>query len=532
LNAIFGDIQAFGRTTAAIIFAKSPSALVWSIPVYYAIRSNDRIRQLFLTLAPRLLPWMYTAGLVASAVLASTYFYFPDHSEPTVLVIGLKFSHGAPLYPDQSAGWLYGLGYGPVVFWLVAALWPLLGSPGAVRAAFAAMVGIGLCVYAYALLKRRHRDLGLLGVAAALGFTLSSYPFFCIIHPDPPFLVIALLAACCALFESEATFWSIIAGFLIGILAGLKINQLAIVGLLGLFPQRRLMHQVIAGVTAALTGAAIYFLASPMEFLPYVRIFLSEGVDPSVLLSNAIIVGFFWLLLLRFSTLSLRDWHVFLAFACAVALVVSGAKRGSAAEQLFPVVMFLIAAIVANVEVGDEAPLLIGLAAASLLLPVLTYSVPTMLWHDRALNDFAADRLAIIELTGTIGARNLMVLPAGDGTYEQSFMRYIPEVDSGPVLIDPVALMDFEFVGVNQSPTADMIKSCYSRYIIFPAGEPPLSMTNPYDKESLFAIAVREAFRSSYKLVGRRGRWDVYRCRGAASDNYVPGRGGAPGASG
>lgn len=133
LNAIFSDIEAIGQTTAVSILAKSPSAVAWSIPGYYAIRKSARIRQLVLTIASRLLPWMYGAGFVVCVALASMYFYFPDHSEPSVLVMGVRFAHGAPLYPDQSAGRLYGLGYGPVVFWLVA----VCGLFSARRAPFA-----------------------------------------------------------------------------------------------------------------------------------------------------------------------------------------------------------------------------------------------------------------------------------------------------------------------------------------------------------------------------------------------------------
>ena len=65
-----------------------------------------------------------------------------DHLEPTIAAITLSYMNGHPLYPDLGSGNLYGLLYGPLLFWINSL--PLLFSKISTLTQFSTMILVPL----------------------------------------------------------------------------------------------------------------------------------------------------------------------------------------------------------------------------------------------------------------------------------------------------------------------------------------------------------------------------------------------------
>jgi hypothetical protein len=456
------------------------------------------------------------------AVACSSHLVFLDHGEPDVIIIGVRSSHGLDPYPSMNQGFLYGLGYGPVVFWFVSFLWPFMQSPGTLRALFAAPVLLGLLIYWLVVRDLAHSDLAFSTLGAILGFLLALYPAFIWIRPDPLIIAVALLVAGCMVPQTHSLWWSAIAGVLIGVLGGLKLNLLAMAGLVGVFPQKSWRDVALTVSVACVSSAAIYVaqISDVRTYWPYLSIYLTHGIAPELLIANLLILVPLWFGLFKLTNISSKQQPLLmvLGFASCVAIGVSGAKRGAGPHHLLAVIPLLLMSIVANVELFpskiEDARTFFTMLAASLLLPITVGALPLILKTNDSQHTLDRKRAALDGIVASLGPQDVMVFTAGPKTYEQSFLRYVPAVEGGPVLVDPFALMDLNLAGVDQTPAARRLRDCYSEYVVLPTGEEALSLTNNYTGKPLFASVFKDAFRSSYRIVKESDGWSVYKCTG------------------
>lgn len=510
------------------LLVKSPAATILAIPGYYILKARPPLRSsVIFRLTSATLPYFFFAATVCAVVACSSRLVFLDHGEPNVIIIGARWSHGLDPYPATNQGFLYGLGYGPVVFWFVSWLWPYTQSPGALRSLLAAPVLLGLVVYWLAIRSHAHSDLAFAALGAILGFLLALYPAFIWIRPDPLIIATALLVAACLVPETRSLWWSAIAGVLIGVLAGLKLNLLAMVGLVGVFPQKGWRDLALAGSAACVVSAAIYLGQIPdvRTYWPYIRIYLAHGMALDLLLANILILVSLWFGLFALTDISSKQQPLLisLGLASCLAIGISGAKQGAGPHHLLAVVPLLLGCIVANVGLLsskiEDARTLLSLLTASLLLPIAVGTLPLVLMTN-ASHMLDRKREALDGIVARLGPRNVMVLTAGPKTYEQSFLRYVPAVEGGPVLVDPFSLMDANFAGIDQTAAARRLRACYSEYVVLPMGEEALSLTNNYTGKPLFAPVFKDAFRSSYGIVEHDDGWSVYKCFGTQSRTH------------
>jgi hypothetical protein len=84
-----------------------------------------------------------------------------------------------------------------------------------------------------------------------------------------------------------------------------------------------------------------------------------------------------------------------------------------------------------------------------------------------------------------------------------------------PHWFDAAALFDFARAGVDPPPaSADLVRSCGTRYWLIPHGEAPFALRGLYAPHAaVFDSDFREAFARSHALVESGAYFDVWECR-------------------
>lgn len=457
-----------------------------------------------------LLPWWLLACAVAYAAAYLSYPTYADHVEASVLVLGEHVRRGLPLYPSDLGYTMDGLLYGPLLAVLNALTLSLpidafLGSK--LLALTSTVVAIALCA------TQIHDRRALL----YLGF-LGAFDLVFFNRAEPHLLLLTALACRCMVMQDvRERAWLL--GLLAGLAMSLKVHGVLYIAAVFICCQADWLQRPtlwLRMVLASLVTTLPWFLLPGISlsgYLNFLKLASLHGMEPRILLDNAVFLLALWLPLLVMRC----SWRKVLGIAVLEVLVaVLGAKKGAGCWHLLPFVV--LHAHMLDTLLAQGAPTKHRLRAELMaLLPMLSFAMgtafallPGVQHHLQQRDDMTQARA---ELHGLAQSHpGLVLATGGERGYELNYLRIDLE-RQGMRQIDIPAFVDLQWAGISDAPLSDALHRCRIPHVAVPRGEAAFANLSGYSGQPLFSDAVRQAFADRFVRVAQTAHFDLYRCQ-------------------
>lgn len=212
---------------------------------------------------------------------------------------------------------------------------------------------------------------------------------------------------------------------------------------------------------------------------------------------------------------------------CVLLLVIIGAHPAAGPHHLIPLMPSIVyLAIELTVRIHDrlrQSPVWLALKSTALavLLPAWISAAAVMLlvgqveivFYDFVLPDEYSIQTDLLDLSGQYRDRSVQMGYGNTDSHRVTYFRPWLYTDQTPYLLDSMAMMDMQSVGV-AIPAATVAVFTTQQFDIWliPRGSQPFSMSNLWfaSRPPLFSTALQHAFLNNYHLVHRSAFFDVW----------------------
>jgi hypothetical protein len=484
---------------------------------------------------------MVALGILTILVYISILIYYllypnyTDHALPTVASISWLWMHGHDLYPNWTAGDVYILPYGPLIFLLNGMA--LLLSPSIFCTKLLGILPLGIALAATLILLKRTTGSGLTSffLLASLVLLFGTLDQFVYQNRAEPFLILASVLGLLIIASGPS---SLVAVVSVGVLAGAA-AALKLYGFVYLIPvaaaavarvetlRGRLVMAIIGSLCAA-ASALLPYLEKGVSiggFLQHLRVQLGQHWRASLLIQNLLVtliltVPILVIWIWRKHALNHPDRWLFIAFwLSAVLVVITGAKSGAGSYYLLPLMPIWIY----MVAVGCASFVTKAKLGTALILFVsffLAYG-PNLLLNERSRTYLylatQRERDQIAEMNAYASSYpDAQIGVSDDEHYSSYFYRVLPVWNGRPLHVDFTTWMDAAFVGIDEEYITRFIKGCAVKTWILPLGT-PFTMINWYNGRPLVSESFRQTFFTNYRQIKIGEAYQVWQCNLAQS---------------
>ncbi len=448
--------------------------------------------------------------------------YF-DHIEPSIAAISWLAVTGHPLYARSDDPAVYGLPYGPALYWQNGAAMQLLGPrifASKVVAVHGALGSVAAVYWCARTLSNR---------SFVLGTTCAGYMAFGVmsfwVRAEP--LLLAASALSIPLANRGRAVAVVGVGGLLAIACSVKITailyfipSLAILWKRGVLPP---FVTVVVGVVGAVLAVQVLPNSDGSRYSEILLSTSSHGVR-----WRGVSTHLQWALIFAAPTLAAVHALTYknvspsdafgkaprVALVLAIAAMTPIALKIGAGPYHFlpflPIVMCLeCGSLHRDVLSGGLRSLAIGW-----LVSFLTIAVFQQAHFIGSLRPKARTGLAA-EITSVMDNRQESVAVGYSSNYQASFLRPLPVFRGEAYLLDAPTLMDRQIARL-PFPTAAIraLETCAVRTWLIPAGTAPFMLPNAYDPDlHVFPKQFVETFHRRYEYLRRGEHFDVWACR-------------------
>jgi hypothetical protein len=494
------------------------------------------------------------AGAVFVVIVLQWLAYpgFADHAESSVASIAYLVETGRPLYHGANDGPVYNNNYGPSFYYMIAALYALLGASIATTKLYG-LTCLVVTLVAFGMTVKHYSDwrwtlVAVLGLTAAL-MRFEHISFW--VRPDPFVMMMAALALLAGVSGNRAPrFTAIIIGALAALAFSSKVHgMLYLMPAVFLHPFGPHLHRRFAWfLLPFLAVIALAFApnnVSIFNYLPWIRLTTHHELQGYLfvriveeILWMALPVAIALLARRRSGRFSAPEAKTTVVLACTtvvamLVVAVPAAKSGAGAHHMLPFALPLVLCFVMLLRAGlaDNPQRTVFRAvavAAGIAFSAVGIAKGTA--FARGLDDAAAIRGAIAEIE-QLHARfsdHSVVMAYGDSCYSRTWLRVLLVYAGEPYDFDAPAVAELQMAGA-PLPTAsiDRLRSGNVGVYLVPAGTAPFRMESPYSRDGtigmggerqlLFSPEFLQAFDSNYDLAYRGRYFDAWQFRGQGS---------------
>lgn len=465
----------------------------------------------------------------------ANYLLYPnylDHVEATVACIAWLSMHGHALYPNWVTGDIYGLVYGPVLYFLHGLFLSIVPTitTSKVLGVASQLIAVGLIFIAIKQ-KVGNNFTSFLFIASLVMLFVPFGPFAYWTRAEPFLILISALALLAAIRLRPLVAGAII-GTLAGLAAGFKLHGFiyvaptAIMTLARVTLTRDRIILAILGVACAILFVLLPFCLKETSLVGYSRYlsvaahhsFTSDAFRANLLFALVLLVPAIVIWLWREPAINHTDFWLLVGLCISIAVaVVVGSVSGP--YHLLPFApLCLYAAITMGSEPAAEHKTEVNRTIAIIFLVlVLAYGPGGLILNSRLMTGYYrksdTEREKIIELQKYLAAYPDAQIGISDDEHDSDTNYRILSVLQGHALhVDFVAWEDLAYVGVNEKNITRFIKGCEVPTWILPLGA-PFTKLSWYTKRPTLSDDFRRIFLENYRLIQMGKRYQVWRCR-------------------
>lgn len=482
---------------------------------------------------------LYIATGIAALSIAlylttlANYLLYPsyvDHVEATVASIAWLGIHGHPYYPNWITEDVYGLVYGPVLYFFHGLF--LLIYPTIITAK---LLGAGSLLLALGLIfiviqqKVSNNLTSFIFIASLVMLFVPLGPFAYWTRAEPFLILISTLALLVAI-----RLHPLVAGAIIGALAGLAtgfklhgfiyVAPMAIMTLARAKLLRERVILVIIGAACAITFALLPFFlkeSSLIGYLQYLKLAAHHPFAPDAFRANLLfalvifmpaVAFWFW----RRPAINPTEFWLLagLCISVAIAIVIGGI---SGPYHLLPFVPLGLYVAIIMADAPAPEPAASETISFIFLLLLLAYIPGGINLNIRLTTDFyrnsQREHEKIAELQKYLTTYPDAQIGISDNAhYSDTFYRIFSVLRGHPLHIDFAAWEDLAYVGVDEKNVIRFIKSCEVPTWILPLGA-PFTKLSWYTKQPILSDDFRRIFSTNYRLIQKGKTYQVWRCR-------------------
>jgi hypothetical protein len=507
------------------------SALAWN---WVNTRSTNLYAVLNHTLAA-----FSVFAVFAYALTIVLYLFYPsylDQVQATVATISWLWMKGQELYPNWTTGKIYGLVYGPVLFFINGIA--LLLSPSIIASKLPGVLSfVAALSLIWILLKWKTAD----SIAAL--FLLASVIMLCVpfdvlaySNRAEPFLILFSVLALLLAFRSSALFAAVGIGVLAGVATGLKIHGFiymvpaAAAALARVKTPRGRRVMAINGCAWAVAAAFLPYVEKGVSIIGHLRflrlsfdsgfvahLFIDNLLFAVILTAPIIVIWIGWK-----PALNPPDRWLLAVLGPSIALITMvGANAGAGEYHLLPFAptcIFAVAAVCESSKIETAK-----IASFIFVSYFLAYS-PALFLNIGHLYQLGItpERQQIAELKTLLASYPEGQIGISDNQHYHSYFYRVFSVWSGrPLDVDFSVWIDLAYAGVDERYIMRFIKRCNVPTWIIPIGT-PFTMLNLYDGLPLFSESFRTTFLTNYQKVQTGYSYQVWKCKLEPLPRTVP----------
>ena len=479
------------------------------------------------------------AGLVILVYLAEIIIYgfypnFGDHSEPTVASIAWLGLHGKAYYPDLDKGNLYGLVYGPLLYFINSIFLSISPTLTAVKLAGIVPLLLALGIMFSTVRQRTNDFLVSLFIVASLVSVFEHYGLEVYWNRAEPYLILIAVLALFAATRLRPITAAVVIGSLAGVAAGFKIN-----GFLYVLPMATML---LAGakrpreftiLSAIGIGCAAIFMSAPFwahpssvyDYFQYLKLAGHEGLSFELFIKNcifaiAIFAPVAFVLYWRRPALGLRERWLIAGLTLSLAItVVIAAKPGSGTHIFIPFIPLCLYATAVLLDADSTKAS--GIAALVFLLTFIAY-FPSfafqIAWSKGLLANAQFERVKAGEIRELLDAYPDAQIGVSDQEHyiDTHYSKFLSVLKGHSIRVDFTAWMDLQLGGVQESNITRLVQrdsnGCNVPTWILPLGA-PFTMVSRYTMRPEVSDEFRRTFYENYKLVHMSRAFQVWVCK-------------------
>lgn len=464
---------------------------------------------------------------------------FLDHAEAQIPSVAWALMRGESIYHALNSNSLYSLFYGPYLYLIQGVFLKVFGGSFFVAklpGVLAFFISLGFIYFSARRVENKKYSFLILCAAAAVLSQFGGFNYW--VRSDPLILICLSIGTFFSLGRSRlSTVLGI--GISFGVAVNLKVTAFAY--FLPIFSILLTRFGLWACLLAGGIGTimvAVPFALPQVSFLNYSTL-LSLSKNQVSGFSRAFSLALIFIIYTapaivtlglyrdpKKESLGIRKWHL-LSLIIGGMIISWAASRPGAGYwhfmPFFPVIFVFSSDFIRNTGLFEDhnvssvfqqrVVLSVFLALLLGVTPVLASKSLQSVTEMRAFRkDTILFDLKLVQ--GRYPEKTIGILPGGVEFYHRTFFRPFFVWQGNPYIIDPSALMELKFLGVElESKIINIIDQCLYQVALIPKGARPLEMISWYGGELLLSSSISDRFLKKYEKETGTQYFDVYFCK-------------------